>query len=151
MTSSHSRQGRRRFVLHFVEMVLVMAVGMGVFSAVASAVFRLAGSSLMDQAGWLRISLMGVNMTIPMVLWMLLRRHTLAQNVEMAGAMLVPSFLSAGLVAVGILATPTGFVIQHAVMLPAMLGVMLWRYDEYAHHNHITTSPDGAPTAAATG
>ena len=27
----------------------------------------------------------------------------------------------------------TGLAIQHAIMLPAMLGVMLWRYDEYAH------------------
>ena len=23
--------------------------------------------------------------------------------------------------------------LQHAVMIPAMLGVMLWRYDHYAH------------------
>jgi hypothetical protein len=23
--------------------------------------------------------------------------------------------------------------LQHAVMIPAMLGVMLWRYEEYSH------------------
>lgn len=131
MSPSH-----RRFLLHFVEMLVVMFVGMGVFSALAAGLFALAGSSLTGQAGWLRIALMGINMTVPMVLWMALRGHAPARNAEMAAAMLVPSAGAAALVAAGILGTGAGLVLQHVVMVPAMLVVMLWRHDEYAHHQH---------------
>jgi flagellar biosynthetic protein FliP len=132
MTNHH--HGIRTFVLHVLEMLLVMAIGMGVFSALAAFLFSVAGSSLMAQPGWLRVALMGVNMTVPMVLWMLLRGHTAAQNAEMAASMLVPSALAALFVAAGTFTTATGFVVQHVVMVPAMIGVMLLRYDEYAHH-----------------
>lgn len=157
MATTRPRSGWIRFALHYLEMVLVMAVGMGVFSGLTALGFSLVGSSLMAQEGWLRVALMGVNMTVPMVLWMALRRHTVPQNAEMAASMLVPSVVAAGLVAVGTLTTATGFVVQHVSMLPAMLVVMLWRYDEYAHHAHhvpcpdLTTSPGGAPSAGATG
>ena len=130
--------GRRAFILHFLEMLLVMFIGMGIFSGLAALVFAAAGSSVGDQSGAFRVMLMGVNMTIPMVLWMWFRGHTVAQNVEMAAAMLVPSVVAAGLVWADVLGTMAGMGIQHAVMVPAMLGVMLWRYDEYAqpHESH---------------
>jgi flagellar biosynthetic protein FliP len=117
-------------------MVVVMFVGMGLFSALAAGLFSLAGSSLTGQAGWLRIALMGVNMTVPMVAWMALRGHERARTTEMAAAMLVPSAAAAALVAAGALGPGVGFVVQHVVMVPAMLAVMLWRYDEYAHSHH---------------
>lgn len=122
----------RVFVGHFVEMLIVMFAGMGVFSGLTALGFLATGSSLTDQAGELRILLMGVNMTVPMVLWMAVRGHVASRNAEMAAAMLMPSIAAAGLVrwdAVGVMA---GFTIQHTVMVPAMLAVMLWRYQEYA-------------------
>jgi hypothetical protein len=76
---------------------------------------------------------MGLWMTVPMVAWMAYRGHTTAQNAEMAGSMIVPTILAAVLTWTGAINTATGLAIQHAIMLPAMLGVMLWRYDEYAH------------------
>jgi hypothetical protein len=51
----------------------------------------------------------------------------------MAASMMVPSLLAAGLVAAGVLDTASGYGVQHTVMIPAMIGVMLWRYSEYAH------------------
>lgn len=126
------------FILHFLEMLLVMFIGMGIFSGLAALAFAAAGSSVSDQPGAFRVMLMGVNMTIPMVSWMWFRGHSVAQNVEMAAAMLVPSVLAATLVRSDVLGTMAGMAIQHAVMVPAMLGVMLWRYDEYAqpHQSH---------------
>ena len=130
--------GRSRwvFTLHFVEMVVVMFVGMGIFSGLAALAYAVAGSSLSEQPGPLRVLLMGVNMTIPMVLWMALRGHSVGRNVEMAAAMVVPTLGAAALDWAGVVDTGAAMALQHAVMIPAMLGVMLWRYDEYAQRGH---------------
>ncbi|MEV0156934.1 hypothetical protein AB0H57_24830 [Micromonospora sp. NPDC050686] len=128
-------RSRRAFVLHFVEMVVVMFVGMGVFSGLAALAFGAAGSSLSDQSGAFRVMLMGVNMTVPMVLWMAFRGHSAPRNLEMAAAMLGPTGVAAALVGAGALDVMAGMAVQHVVMIPAMLGVMLWRYDEYAHRH----------------
>ena len=128
---------KRAFVRHFVEMLLVMFVGMGVFSGLAALAFALGGSSVGDQSGAFRVTLMGVTMTVPMVLWMAWRGHPAARNVEMAAAMLAPTFLAAALVWWGTFDVMMGLTVQHVIMIPAMLGVMLWRYAEYAHpHRH---------------
>jgi hypothetical protein len=131
---------RRAFALHFLEMVLVMFVGMGVFSGLAALAFAAAGSSVSDQSGAFRVMLMGVNMTIPMVAWMAFRGHRAVLNVEMAAAMLVPTFLAAAAVWADALDTMAGLGIQHAVMVPAMLGVMLWRYDDYSHAHRASSA-----------
>jgi flagellar biosynthetic protein FliP len=131
-------RSKRAFVLHFLEMIIVMLVGMGVFSALAALAFGAAGSSLSDQSGAFRVMAMGFNMTVPMVLWMSIRGHSAPRNLEMAAAMLLPTFIAAALVWAGALGVMSGMGIQHAVMVPAMLAVMLWRYDEYArpHRRH---------------
>lgn len=130
--------GRKRaFVLHYLEMVLVMFIGMGVFSGLAALAYAAAGTSLTEQPGVWRVMLMGFNMAIPMALWMGYRGHTAPRNLEMAASMLVPSAAAAALVGAGTLDVTSGMTVQHVVMLPAMLGVMLWRYEEYAHsHRH---------------
>ena len=125
------------FIRHFIEMLVVMFVGMGVLGGVAMLAFDAAGSSLSEQSGALRVALMGVYMTVPMVLWMRYRGHSAARNIEMAGSMIVPTVISVALVLAGALDTMGAMVVEHTVMVPAMLGVMLWRYDEYAHsHRH---------------
>ncbi len=50
--------------------------------------------------------------------------------------MLVPSVAAAVLDGAGVVDTATAMEIQHLVMIPAMLGVMLWRYDEYSRTGH---------------
>ena len=121
------------FARHFGEMVLVMFVGMGLLSGLAALAFGAADSSLADQSGGLRVTMMGIGMTAPMVAWMAYRRHTVARNMEMASAMIVPTMLAAGLAWASVIGAGAALAIQHAVMVPAMLAVMLWRYDEYAH------------------
>ena len=134
--------GRRAFARHFAEMVAVMLLGMGVLEGVAALAFAAAGSSLSDQAGAVRVLLMGLSMTVPMVLWMRHRRHSARRNVEMAASMVVPSVGAAVLAAAGVLGVGAALAVQHGVMVPAMLGVMLWRYDEYARP-HASSSATG--------
>ena len=124
---------KRAFARHFGEMVLAMLLGMVVLGGLTELLFAAAGSSLSDQPGGTQVTLMGLNMTVPMVLWMRHRGHAAARNVEMALSMIVPSIAAAALAWAGAIGTGAALGIQHAVMIPAMLGVMLWRYDHYAH------------------
>lgn len=122
----------RAFGRHVAEMVVVMLLGMGVLEGLAALAFTAAGSSLPGQSGAVRVTLMGLSMTAPMVVWMRHRGHAAGRNLEMAASMLLPSGVAAALTAVGVLGVGAALLVQHAVMVPAMLGVMLWRYDEYA-------------------
>jgi hypothetical protein len=124
---------KRAFARHFGEMLLAMLVGMVVLGGLAELAFALAGSSLSDQPGGTQVMLMGFDMTVPMVLWMIHRGHTAARNVEMALSMIVPSAAAAALAWAGALGSEAALGVQHAVMIPAMLGVMLWRYQDYSH------------------
>jgi hypothetical protein len=126
---------KRVFARHFAEMVLVMFIGMGVFAGLAALAFGAADASLTGQSPALRVTLMGLSMTLPMVAWMRYRGHAAARNAEMAAAMMLPTLAAAALAAVDVLSAGAALGIQHAVMIPAMLGVMLWRYDEYATHS----------------
>lgn len=129
-----ARSGSKRaFARHFGEMVLAMLLGMVVLGGSAELVFALSGTSLSDQSGGFQVMLMGLNMTVPMVLWMSHRGHAAARNVEMALSMIVPSVIAAALAWGGALESGAALGVQHVVMIPAMLGVMLWRYDEYSH------------------
>jgi hypothetical protein len=124
---------KRAFARHFGEMVLAMLLGMLVLGGFAELLFAAAGSSLSDQAGATQVMLMGFNMTVPMVIWMRYRGHAAARNAEMAMSMLVPSVAAAALAWAGALESGAALGVQHVVMIPAMLGVMLWRYQEYSH------------------
>jgi uncharacterized membrane protein YhaH (DUF805 family) len=130
---ANGRENKRAFARHFGEMVLAMAVGMVVLGGVAELLFAAAGSSLSEQSGGAQVMLMGLNMTVPMVLWMGYRGHAAARNAEMAMSMIVPSVVAAVLAWAGVLGSAAALGVQHAVMIPAMLGVMLWRYEDYAH------------------
>jgi hypothetical protein len=131
--SSGSRS-KRAFARHFGEMVLAMLLGMGVLGGLSALVFALFGSSLSDQPGGFRIMLMGFDMTVPMVLWMSYRGHSRIRNAEMAASMVVPTLAAAILAWAGALGTEAGLGLQHSAMIPAMLGVMLWRYEHYSRH-----------------
>lgn len=123
---------KRVFARHFAEMIMVMLLGMGVLEGLAALAFAAAESNLTDQSGPFRVMLMCFSMTTPMVAWMVYRQHPPRRNAEMAASMVVPSVAAAALAAAGVLGSGAALVLQHGVMVPAMLGVMLWRYDEYA-------------------
>lgn len=142
----------RLFLRHFAEMLVAMFVGMGVLEGLAALAFMAADRSLIDQPGVFRVLLMGASMTVPMVLWMSHRGHSGRRSAEMAASMLVPTGLAAVLLAAGLFGVGAALAIQHAVMVPAMLAVMLWRYDEYARPHGArrrSGAVSGIPRAAA--
>src|ERR1044072_799446 len=125
-TKTASATSKLAFARHYGEMVLVMFLGMAVFGGLGSLAFFAAGSSLADQSAALQVTLMGLYMTVPMVAWVAYRGHTTAQDAEMAALLAVT----------GAADEHAALAIQHGIMLPAMLAVMLFRYDEYAHVHH---------------
>lgn len=136
--TAQARSSRRAFWLHFGEMLLAMFAGMAVLGGAAEGLFALAGSSLSDASATVMAAVMAFDMTVPMVAWMRYRGHPARQNAEMAGSMIVPTVLVVGLHWLGALPAGTVLAVQHVLMIPAMLGVMLWRYEHYAggHHGH---------------
>jgi hypothetical protein len=67
-----------------------------------------------------------------MVIWMSYRGHAGPRNTEMAASMIVPTVAAAALAWTGALDSASALGIQHAIMIPAMLGVMLWRSEDYS-------------------
>jgi hypothetical protein len=81
---------------------------------------------------------MATIMTLPMVGWMRYRGHGWRPSAEMAASMYLPTFGAIALLAADATDYGTAMVLEHVVMLPAMLVAMLLRADEYtgAHHGH---------------
>jgi hypothetical protein len=112
------------FLRHYIEMVIVMFVGMGVVMAIAG----------MPSDDTVALLYMGASMTVPMVAWMLFRGHTWRPSLEMGAAMMAPTVVAMALV--GAVDYELLMGVEHVAMLLAMLGAMLYRRDEYAGHAH---------------
>jgi len=121
-----------RFARHYAEMVVVMLAGMFVLGALAAPVVSF--SELLEDAPGAALAQMAFNMTAPMVVWMRFRGHGWPATLEMAGSMIVPTLLAGALLAAGVVTNGHALMgIQHMIMFPAMLAVMLWRREEYSH------------------
>jgi hypothetical protein len=129
----------RRFIRHYIEMVVVMALGMFALGAPADAVVHTSGRPAPMLAE------MAVTMTLPMIVWMRFRGHDWRPCNEMAASMILPAAGAIGLLAAG-LVTGVGvlMVVEHTAMLASMLFAMLLRRDEYTSHHH------GRPQRVAT-
>jgi hypothetical protein len=132
------RRPSRHFAYHFLEMTMAMMLGMCVlgmaFKGIHTAVF---GGDFVD--AWkehvaLAAFAMGFNMTLPMVLWMHHRGHTWERCGEMAGAMFSLALVVLVPFWAGAISSRVVLPLEMALMIPAMLGVMALRYDEYATH-----------------
>jgi flagellar biosynthetic protein FliP len=143
--AGHDGRSTYRFFRHYVEMVVVMFAGMFVLMPPTGWLFSAFGTSWSELSPAMYTFAMAMTMTVPMVVWMRYRGHTLRPNVEMAASMLIPTFVVMGAQLSG-LASSGLTVPEHAGMLTCMLGAMLLRRDEYscAAHGH-----GGAPHAVA--
>jgi hypothetical protein len=132
------RQGRsaRRFLRHLFEMIVVMMLGMCILGAAFGAFHELVfGSGY--AAAWrdhvvLAAFAMAVDMTVPMVLWMRYRGHTWQRGGEMAAAMNLPVLPLLVLYALGAIPARGVLGLQMMLMIPAMLGAILYRKEEYS-------------------
>jgi hypothetical protein len=129
----------RHFIRHFAEMVVAMMVGMAVLAPLWVGIFAvLRCSSLLEHAD-VHALVMATDMTIGMSLWMRHRGHGWARIGEMAGAMYLPFLVLFVPYWAGVISDGAMLGGGHMLMLPLMLGVMLWRREEYsqnhAHHH----------------
>ena len=141
----------RQFVRHYIEMVIAMFAGMIVLGIPAEAGLRLLGTStdeLETTAPEVVLLGMALVMTVPMVAWMRHRGHTWRPCHEMAASMIVPTLAIIGLMWADLVTDfGTLMMVEHVVMLPAMLAVMLLRIDEYAGCHHGARGPREALVA----
>jgi hypothetical protein len=128
------------FARHYVEMVVAMLLGMFVLGGIGAVLLGLVG---IDTGDWhtdapaLMLLEMAFTMSVSMVAWMRYRGHGWAASWEMTASMFLPTFAAIALLGLGVVEDGGALMaIQHVVMFPAMLGVMLLRRDEYTGHHH---------------
>ncbi len=137
ITSKPSRGKQTlRFLRHFGEMVLAMLLGMGVFGVVNGVILIPMGFAYLSArfSPEAYAASMAVSMTVPMVAWMRIRKHAWRLSAEMAGAMLVPTALLIAVCSLGHLPSTVLLTGTHILMVPAMLGAMLYRWRDYTGH-----------------
>jgi hypothetical protein len=133
-TQSRRRYSTAHFLRHLGEMTVVMMLGMAVLGAVSEVALAAVGLDY-DRADLgspvLSALIMAFNMSAPMAWWMRRRGHSWPYTAEMAAAMFVPVLALIPLLWLGVISGDALSMIQHAVMIPSMLAVMLRRRGEF--------------------
>lgn len=127
-----ARRPRRRPVLHYLEMVVAMCVGMAVLGPARKALGL--AVAFHDRPG-VSFMLMASDMAAGMAVWMRLRGHGWPVTLQMCAVMYLPLLL-VPLVRIDAISTMAFMVSAHVLMLVAMAWV-LWRH-------HGPASPGGA-------
>jgi hypothetical protein len=125
------RPALRRFVGHYLEIVVAAVAGMVVLGP--------AESMLLNSIGWAELVanleaatlVMATNMAVAVAAWMRLRGHGWAAVAEMAVAMYAPFLVLFPPLWLGVLSATGLMVLGHVLMLFAIAAVMLRRRDEY--------------------
>jgi hypothetical protein len=125
------RPALRRFVRHYLEIVVATVAGMVVLGP--------AESKLLNAIGWAELLarfetyalVMATNMTVAAAAWMRFRRHGWAAIAELAVAMYAPFLVLFPPLWLGVLSATGLMVLGHLLMLFAIAAVMLRRRDEY--------------------
>jgi hypothetical protein len=134
MTTPTTRRGPalRRFVRHYLEIVVATVAGMVVLGP--------AESVLLNPIGWAELLahaetytlVMATNMAVAMAAWMRFRRRGWAAIAEMAVAMYAPFMVLFPPLWLGVLSATGLMVLGHVLMLFAIAAAMLRRREEYA-------------------
>lgn len=114
----------RAFVVHYLQMLAAMAVGMLVLGPL---------SMLADAGAEVDSLLMATWMTIGMTAWMAWRRHSWPATAEMGLAMYASFVVLFPAYWLGALSGHAVMLAGHLLMLPAMALAMLHRREEYVH------------------
>ena len=123
----------RKFTLHFLEMVVAMAVGMVALHPVWTLVLDAVGASGLMHDPYTSALIMATNMTVAMSAWMKVRGHRWRPIAEMGAAMYLPFLVLFVPLALGLIGESALMLWGHVLMLPAMAAAMLLRPSEYAH------------------
>lgn len=131
-----ARRVTRQFVRHYLEMVVAMFVGMIVLGLGVEWLIVAAGADGVERAidGPIASAVvMCVYMVAGMAAWMIHRRHTVRQNVEMNLAMVAPMAVLVPLEIGGVIDGHGLMVWLHVLMLGSMWLYMLWRPMTHCH------------------
>ena len=128
--------GHRRIwklTVHYVEMVIAMAVGMVALHPVwTHALDALGWQGFLDSPEAMAM-VMATDMTIAMSAWMRFRGHGWRSTAEMGAAMYLPFLVLFVPMWAGVLSSDGMLLWGHVLMLGAMAGAMALRPHEYAH------------------
>jgi hypothetical protein len=121
-----------RFVLRYVEITLVLVVGMMLLSMAVAALRTSAGFSYPVGARAAMASVeMGVIMTVLMILWLRIFRFGWPTTLELSATMLIPALVAAALTQTGVIGIGPAMIFEHVAMFVLMLAVMLRRRGEF--------------------
>jgi hypothetical protein len=120
-----------RFFVHFGEMALAMLLGMVVLGIFNDVILVPRGFHLSRYPELYTLA-MAFAMTVPMVAWMWIRGHCWRHSAEMTAAMFVPAAVCIGICSLGLLPRTAMLSWYHLLMWVAMLGIMLYRWNDYA-------------------
>ncbi len=122
-----------RFTGHFGLMLAAMYLGMfTLYPAYSFLAGRAGYADPTSELPLLSAVVMAVAMTLPMTALMLHHRHGWRPITEMAAAMVIPTLAAALLHLAGTISAGAVMSVGHVTMIPAMLAVMLLRFDHYA-------------------
>jgi hypothetical protein len=122
-----------RFTKHFL--LMLAAMYLGVLSLYPAYDFLAGRAGYADPTSDLPILsalMMACAMTAPMAALMLRHRHGWRPLTEMAAAMIIPTLAATLLHLTGTISSASVMSVGHLTMIPAMLAVMLLRFDHYA-------------------
>ena len=120
------------FALHFVEMCVPMCIGFAVGDVLYFWLAGLAGySEPFSELPYVSVLIVTVSMTAPMTVWMLYRGMPRRAIVEMSAVMPIVAVVLVGLSWLGVLPKDELALLEHGLMMPAMLIPMLLRLDLY--------------------
>ena len=123
----------RQLTIHYVEMVIAMAVGMVALHPVWTFLLDAAGWSAFLDSPEAMAMVMATDMTIGMTAWMRFRGHGWRPCAEMGAAMYLPFLVLFPPMWAGLITSGGMLLWGHVLMLFAMAGAMALRPHEYAH------------------
>ena len=127
------RLSAKKFAIHFLEMVVAMAVGMVALHPVWMFLLDAFGAGRLMSNPYTGALIMATNMTVAMSAWMRFRGHRWRPIAEMGAAMYLPFLALFVPLALGLIGSGAVMLWGHVLMLPAMAVAMLLRPHEYAH------------------
>ena len=125
------RPALRRFVRHYLEIVVAAVAGMVVLGPAESMLLNAVGGAGLLASLEASALAMATNMTVATAAWMRFRRHGWPAIAEMAVAMYAPFVVLFPPLWLGVLSATGLMVLGHVLMLFTIAAAMLRRRDEY--------------------
>jgi hypothetical protein len=125
------------FLRHLLEMTVAMMLGMFAYGLLLGSLLAAAGSDLEDaRLGQPELFALGMaaSMSVPMVAWMRHRGHDWNNGMEMTAAMFAPALVLIVCYRLHAVDAESICPLACAAMIPAMVGAMLFRLDDYTGH-----------------